>query len=238
MDEEQEQEKAEGRTTPVDLLCDALTGLQGKEGSYVEILRSTWRVRFNDAVYAVSSATRTHLILLVPEDLRDGDEEQISVPKHEVDDVSSTCTARVYDNSAWQHAMLALLREEVRVGSLVDSPWVVHVCKQLILDREASALKYIWNFNVYSSDMQQAALDVCRLLDMVGPAPAAAPKRQSVKLGATPEPEIFTNTGGAVIEGGEVVSMPLRGRPGRNVPEGGLFEKGKSPKGAHLLGRG
>jgi hypothetical protein len=91
--------------------------------------------------------------------------------------------------------------------------------------------------------MQSAVSDLCRLLGVIArtfvwkaPEKKQAPPPPPVTLGPRSDAELFEE--GPVVVDGEVVSMPLRGKVGRNIPEGNLFEPGKSQKGAHEIRTG
>ena len=162
---------------------------------------------------------------------------------------------RAYDLEAWTHQFLPVVfKEELRNDSRPDDEqWVLHICRQYMYDEVGKKLKFFWNFIVSASDIEGAVRDLCRLIDMfvarvedmevpvaLPRAPRRAPRPQAKKGAPVIEEEdLFSGSGGAsgvVVEDGQVVSIPLLGGANRNAPEGGLFEKGKSPKGAHSIG--
>lgn len=164
---------------------------------------------------------------------------------------------RAYDLEAWTHQFLPVVfKEEIRAGSRPDDEqWTLHICRQYMYDEEAKKLKFFWNFMVFSQDVKGAIGDLCRLIDMFVarmedmvvpdvPPPVRRPvprrSKPQVKAGAPviDEENLFDDNrmSGIVVEDGQVVSVPLPGGANRNQPEGGLFEKGKSPKGAHTIG--
>jgi len=165
---------------------------------------------------------------------------------------------RVYDPEVWVHQFLRVLcKEELRGESLPENErWNLHVCRQIMYDEASDKMKFFWNFVVSSPELRTAVRDLCRLIDMFVsrmsdmPAPPPlvprAPSRAGVrKKGKGPVPlsdeeDMFTGRGadGAVMENGQVVSIPLLGGANRNKPEGSFFEKGKSQKGAHNIGGG
>lgn len=162
---------------------------------------------------------------------------------------------RTYDLETWTHQFLPIvLKEEIRVGSRPeDEQWTLHICRQYMYDEASKKLKFFWNFIVSSPDIKGAVTDLCRLIDMFVarmddielPSPPARRSalrraRPQAKRGApaVDEENLFANdqSSGVVVKDGQVISMPLPGGATRNAPEGGLFEKGKSPKGAHTIG--
>ena len=163
---------------------------------------------------------------------------------------------RAYDLDAWTHQFLPVVFKEERrcVDHPVEERWSLHICKQLMYHEPTNKVKFFWNFIVSSLDVKQAVRDLCRLIDMYvarmgemppppPSRPAARPARRPAKSGPAPlseEENLFGGGGaaGAVMRDGLVVSMPLPGGATRNAPEGGLFEKVRSPKGAHSIGGG
>jgi hypothetical protein len=142
-----------------------------------------------------------------------------------------------------------VFKEELRVASRPDSEqWVLHVCRQYMYDEEGKKLKFFWNFIVSSANLVGAIGDLCRLTDMFVThlGGMEAPARETSKRGRQKKAESSIDllstassgidSSGIVFENGRVVSIPLLGGSSRNMPEGGLFEKGKSPKGAHTIG--
>lgn len=146
---------------------------------------------------------------------------------------------RIYDATSWLHVLALVLKEEIRVSKRDETPWRLHVCRQNMWDEEEEKLKFTWIFQVMSVEMEEAIADLCRLLDVIAttfvwtPPPEVGQPPAPVKLGPQPDHKLFE--GGPEVVNGEVVKMPLLGKVGRNIPEGGLFERGKGQKGAHEI---
>ncbi len=161
---------------------------------------------------------------------------------------------RTYDLETWTHQFLPVVfKEEIRAGSRPeDEQWTLHICRQYMYDEASKKLKFFWNFIVSSPDIKGAVADLCRLIDMFvarmedmelpppvqRPAPRRARPQAKAGAPAINEENLFADdpSSNIVVEDGQVVSMPLPGGANRNKPEGGLFEKGRSPKGAHTIG--
>jgi len=142
---------------------------------------------------------------------------------------------RIFDGHSWNHVAALLLKEEIRSRMVKGVAWDLHLCRQLMLRKETNSLCYFWNFIVSSEDVGSAVLTICRVLDFASQQQVpVAPQR--VALGPRKEEEIFTPKIGGTVVDGQVVSMPLIGGAGRNMPEGGFMEKGKKQKGAHPVG--
>ena len=148
---------------------------------------------------------------------------------------------RIYDAPSWLQVLALLLKEEIRVSKKKGSGYQLHICRQNMWDEEEDKLKFTWIFQVTAFDIEAAVADLCRLLDVIAttfvwtPPPEVAPPPQPapVKLGPQPDHQLFDS--GVEVVNGEVVKMPLLGKVGRNIPEGGLFEQGKGQKGAHEI---
>lgn len=162
---------------------------------------------------------------------------------------------RIFDPETWTHQFLPVIfREELRVATREEEGWSLHICRQYMYDEVSKKLRFFWNFIVSSADLKQAIRDLCLLIDMfvvrMGELPPPPPlissapikrdgkRERAIAMEEKEEGDLFAGRGadGAVVEEGRVVSIPLLGGLGRNVPEGGLFEKGKNPKGAHAIG--
>lgn len=164
--------------------------------------------------------------------------QAITLPQDEEVKTQVKLSLRIYDAPSWLQVLALILKEEIRVSKKDGPGWRLHICRQNMFDEEEEKLKFTWIFQVTSTELEAALADLCRLLDVIATTfvwtpPAEVAPRAPVELGPTPDNQLFD--GGPEVVNGEVVSMPLLGKVGRNVPEGGLFEKGKSQRGAHEI---
>jgi hypothetical protein len=148
---------------------------------------------------------------------------------------------RVFDVPSWIQVLGLLFKEEIRVAERGGESWRLHVCRQYMYDEDSKKVKFTWIFSVTSNDLEAAIDDLRRLLDVIASTAAAPINRSSEPRGTnvslSKEPRLFDTEGPEIVDG-EVVAMPLLGKVGRNIPEGGLFEQGRGQKGAHQIKAG